>query len=345
LLLRILLDQLEKYIESDSNETSSSFSDDDFSISDMDSSSGSESGDNIYQLEAAVLKRQAALKGSQSEGQKDREREKEKEKDSSREKEKEKEKDPHKEKEKEKEREIENDKVKDKDKDKDNKDKEKDKEEKKSEKSEKSSTPKESKRGSNNNVNKPPKKIPPIPRDLEGKPILPMRLGILTLVSLGEILWDNPNFHNARYIWPVGFESVRSYASMKYNDKMANYTCRIKNQDGASRFEIIPDDDPENVVSAPTATGAWTTVLKEANRIRNKESTNSASGPDYFGFSHPVVIKLIQDLPNAKKCSKYVWQTFVEADTPNATKKKKEPIEEATEGNADDFIDELTVDD
>jgi len=74
------------------------------------------------------------------------------------------------------------------------------------------------------------------------------------------------------------------------------------------QFEITSDDDPDYLVSQSTPTGAWTCVLKEANRIRNKESTNSASGPDYFGFSHVVIMKLIQDLPNANKCANYGWQ-------------------------------------
>lgn len=145
----------------------------------------------------------------------------------------------------------------------------------------------------------------------DGKPILPIKLGIVTLVSVGTIIWENPAFHNQRYIWPDGFEAIRPYASAKYPDRIANYTCRIRNVDGAPRFEVIGDDDPETVFSQATATGAWTSALKEANRIRNKGSANSVSGPDYFGISNPVAMKLIQDLPNASKCSNYTWQASV----------------------------------
>jgi len=38
--------------------------------------------------------------------------------------------------------------------------------------------------------------------------------------------------------------------------------------------------------------------------------TLSASGPDYYGLTHPTIAKMIQDLPNADKCRNYVWQEF-----------------------------------
>jgi hypothetical protein len=33
-------------------------------------------------------------------------------------------------------------------------------------------------------------------------------------------------------------------------------------------------------------------------------------GPDFFGLRKNTIAKMIQDLPNASKCSQYVWQTF-----------------------------------
>lgn len=37
-----------------------------------------------------------------------------------------------------------------------------------------------------------------------------------------------------------------------------------------------------------------------------------ASGPDYYGFTHATIAKMIQDLPGAANCINYVWQTFGE---------------------------------
>lgn len=44
--------------------------------------------------------------------------------------------------------------------------------------------------------------------------------------------------------------------------------------------------------------------------FRGKEATNTGSGPEFFGFSHPTIQYLLQSLPNARKCSKYQWVKF-----------------------------------
>lgn len=54
-----------------------------------------------------------------------------------------------------------------------------------------------------------------IKRDEQGKPILPLTFGGITLINLGEIVWDKDKFHSKRYIFPVGYCSKRSYFSLK----------------------------------------------------------------------------------------------------------------------------------
>jgi len=92
-------------------------------------------------------------------------------------------------------------------------------------------------------TSKPLKRISAYPTDAEGRPVLPLKLGIMTLVNLGTIVWDNPAFHNSRYIYPVGFETTRVYASAKNPNKNATYTCRIKNVDGSPR---VSEGSPEH---------------------------------------------------------------------------------------------------
>ncbi len=40
----------------------------------------------------------------------------------------------------------------------------------------------------------------------------------------------------------------------------------------------------------------WALVIKRANEARQKESSNAISGPEYYGFSNPVVIEMIEEL-------------------------------------------------
>ena len=92
-----------------------------------------------------------------------------------------------------------------------------------------------------------------------------------------------------------------------------DYICRIvEGPENVPMFEIHPSDQPDVVITHQSPTGAWTAVLRAANKLRNKETSNSASGPDYFGFAHPVVAKLIQELPGADQCANYIRQEFIE---------------------------------
>ncbi|KXN82422.1 hypothetical protein AN958_02572 [Leucoagaricus sp. SymC.cos] len=55
--------------------------------------------------------------------------------------------------------------------------------------------------------------IPIVPRDKEGKPMLPLNVGIMTVIRLGEVCMRE-HFHTERYIFPVGYEVTRSDPSL-----------------------------------------------------------------------------------------------------------------------------------
>jgi len=50
--------------------------------------------------------------------------------------------------------------------------------------------------------------IPTVPRDKKGRPLLPLTVGIMTVVNLGEVCMRE-HFHTERYIFPVGYEVTR----------------------------------------------------------------------------------------------------------------------------------------
>jgi hypothetical protein len=50
--------------------------------------------------------------------------------------------------------------------------------------------------------------IPVVPRDPSGNPMLPLNVGIMTVISLGEVCMRE-HFHTERYIFPVGYEVTR----------------------------------------------------------------------------------------------------------------------------------------
>ena len=50
--------------------------------------------------------------------------------------------------------------------------------------------------------------IPTIPRDKNKNPVLPLNVGIMTVLNLGEVCMRE-HFHTERYIFPVGYEVTR----------------------------------------------------------------------------------------------------------------------------------------
>lgn len=169
--------------------------------------------------------------------------------------------------------------------------------------------------------------------DSHGRPVLPLNLGILTVTSLGRVISDRPGFHSKRYIWPVGFESHRQYWSTVDSESQTTYVSRIVDGGDAPQFEILPSDIPGRIFTSPTSTGAWSAVIKAANQIRHKDASNTASGPDYFGFSHPIVAKLIEELPGADHCTSYVSSTAAASSQSSGKASAADPhlAESATE--------------
>ncbi|GAA5817099.1 hypothetical protein MFLAVUS_010639 [Mucor flavus] len=154
------------------------------------------------------------------------------------------------------------------------------------------------------------RRVQPLETFQNGQYKLPVRVGIITVHSLGNVL-PIATYHNDRYIWPPGFKISRTYLSMTNPTTNTTYTCSIEeNGEQGPKFRVIAEDCPQNPIIANSATGVWTTIVKSANEIRNRGHSNSASGPDYYGFTHATIAKMIQDLHNADQCENYVWQKF-----------------------------------
>jgi hypothetical protein len=106
--------------------------------------------------------------------------------------------------------------------------------------------------------------------------------------------------------------SFRRYLSTVDPNIEVVYHCTILDGGDGPKFQIIPSDVPDRPVIAGTATGAWSSIVKQANAIRNRQHSNSVSGPDFFGLGQNTIKHLIQELPNADRLRDYVWQRFVE---------------------------------
>ncbi|KAF9351783.1 hypothetical protein BGX26_010253 [Mortierella sp. AD094] len=169
------------------------------------------------------------------------------------------------------------------------------------------------------------RRVQALERDETGNIKLPVTVGIITILSIGHVVYDREAFHNDRYIWPVGYKMSRSYNSMIDPHNQTTYTCSVIDDGEAPKFQIDAEDQPGKPIIAGTATGAWTHVVKAANAIRKRDHSNSASGPDYYGFSNATIAKMIQDLPGVEKCQSYIMQRFEEPSASTSTSAKAGP--------------------
>jgi len=180
------------------------------------------------------------------------------------------------------------------------------------------------------------KKYTDVPKDESGKPIMPILLRGLTIHNLGHVV-TKKKFHAKRYIWPVQFKSSRIYSSMAQLEARCEYISEIIETSDEPRFIVTCLEEATNpiVIEASTASGAWAEVGKRVNDLKEeltgKRMYTQLSGPEMFGFSHPTIAKLIQELPGAEKCDKYQRQVFEESTGPStvlpANSRKKRRIE------------------
>lgn len=105
--------------------------------------------------------------------------------------------------------------------------------------------------------------------------------------------------------------SCRRYLSTVDPNAEVVYVCKILDGGDGPKFQITAPDLKKPII-AGTATGAWSNIVKNANSIRNRQHSNSVSGPDFFGLGQNTIKHLIQELPGADRLRDYVWQNFVE---------------------------------
>ena len=98
--------------------------------------------------------------------------------------------------------------------------------------------------------------------DNEGNPILPIKIGVLTLHNLGVVNFTNPLYHTARHIFPIGFKTSRSYMSTVFPDKYSIYTSSIAEGEKGPIFQVVAEDKPDYIYKATSMTGVWTSVAK-----------------------------------------------------------------------------------
>ena len=105
-----------------------------------------------------------------------------------------------------------------------------------------------------------------LPRDENGSGKMPVKLGILTLWSIGRLVYDRETFHNERYIWAVGYKVSRLYNSMIDPLKKTMSMC-----------SVIDDGIAPKVKKKQKSLFTWWPKKKKKKKDANKSKPPSLS--------------------------------------------------------------------
>jgi hypothetical protein len=152
----------------------------------------------------------------------------------------------------------------------------------------------------------------------------PLQLGALTILSLGMVVRDSEHFHDQQYIWPEGYTSIRSFPSAKDPDAFVEYKLQVLRNPLSlphPMFRVTPADDTP--VEGPSPYACWKKAFQRLRKAHEKvgkvpeldKRMQFRSAAHMFGFSNPRVSKMIQSLPNARACTKFInWSVSAPTD-------------------------------
>ena len=84
------------------------------------------------------------------------------------------------------------------------------------------------------------RKVQALEKDETGNIKFPVTVGIITIWSIGHVVFDREAFHNDRYIWPVGYKMSRLYNSMIDPSNLTTYTCSVIDDGEAPKVQLAP---------------------------------------------------------------------------------------------------------
>ena len=149
-----------------------------------------------------------------------------------------------------------------------------------------------------------------VPRDSDGNIIYPIVINnSLTILNLGEIDFNRPNYQSGRNIFPIGFKSIREHSSIFHAKERIEYLCEILDGGNKPLFRVTPMQDrqplEEHTILRDSCTGCWIVICNRVNELqKSRRSKVTVSGTDRFGLWDTNVVNLIHELPGAEYLAK-----------------------------------------
>ena len=128
----------------------------------------------------------------------------------------------------------------------------------------------------------------------------------LKLISLGKINVSS-HYHSEHNLFPIGFKTIRTYNSMINPNQKCEYICEILAGSNKPLYRVTCMDDPDNIIIRDSSSACWNFICKKVNEVMdNKKDKIAVSGTERFGLLDSLIIKLLENMEDAKKCEKYI---------------------------------------
>ncbi|PAV87593.1 hypothetical protein WR25_04812 isoform A [Diploscapter pachys] len=140
-----------------------------------------------------------------------------------------------------------------------------------------------------------------------------LKLGALTFHQIGQLLPEQlKTFHNATYLFPVGYTVARWFWSPNDAKVRVQFTCKIQDGNGRPKFVVSMGD--EKTWEGESASEAWQSILKSVEKKRTDVSDalhffpQAIQGETLLGLNEAAISKITESLPGVDTLYTYTFR-------------------------------------
>jgi len=157
---------------------------------------------------------------------------------------------------------------------------------------------------------------------------LPRKIGEVTILQWGKVAADRENFHNTRFIWPIGFKS--RWTDDNEQDVMYESEIRDGKDESGAPDDLSKMDGPIFVVCVTRKGEDKPTEFfgKNGKQVWRR-ATKDDKAKDHTGLRDEEICKLLEGLKHASSCKNYEFiatrppQLDLDSEVKSTKKKKK----------------------
>ena len=143
-------------------------------------------------------------------------------------------------------------------------------------------------------------------------PVMPFTLSERLIINNLGVISHKSGFHNEKYIYPVGYEAVTTFASTFTPNETDKYLCQIIDNGMDNPIFKVTSMSNKTVFQDVSPEKVWQQICDKISYINSMNMFESIKTPGHelYGLSFPTTIRLIQSMKGCDQCMKYRIRAF-----------------------------------